>query len=61
MEKYKQNVSISSIVGIILGSVMDVLPPTELIPLNCETHLHRNKLSIAGYSQINYELSSFNI
>jgi hypothetical protein len=39
---------------------MDALPPSELIPLNCETHLHRNKLSIAGHSQRNYALSLIN-
>lgn len=39
---------------------MDVLPSSELIPLNCETHLHRNNLSIAGHSQRNYALSLIN-
>lgn len=39
---------------------MDVLPPAELIPLNCETYLHRNELSIAGHSQRNYALSLIN-
>lgn len=39
---------------------MDELPSYELIPLNCETHLHRNKLSIVGHSQRNYALSLIN-
>jgi hypothetical protein len=39
---------------------MDTYPPSELIPLNCETHLHRNELSIVGNSQRNYALNLIN-
>lgn len=39
---------------------MDELPPSKLIPLNCETYLHRNKLSIAGHSQRNFALNLIN-
>lgn len=36
---------------------MDEYPNNDLIPNNCEPHLHRNKSSIAGHSQRNYALS----
>lgn len=34
----------------------DTMPSQELIPLNCEVHLHKNPLSVFGNSQRNYAL-----
>lgn len=35
---------------------LDEMPNQELIPSNCEVHLHKNPLSIFGNSQRNYAL-----
>ena len=34
----------------------DILPKKELIPENCEVHLHLNKESVVGHAQRNYAL-----
>lgn len=39
---------------------MDELPKKELIPLNCEPHLYREKGSVVGHAQRNYALSIIN-
>jgi hypothetical protein len=36
---------------------MDELPKKELIPLNCEPHLYREKGSVVGHAQRNYALN----
>ena len=35
---------------------LEELPKKELIPINCETYLHKNKYSNYGHSQRNYAL-----
>jgi hypothetical protein len=35
---------------------MNMLPPQELIPNNCEIHLHRNPQSTVGHSQRNFAI-----
>ena len=39
---------------------MDELPNKDLIPLNCEPHLYREKGSVVGHAQRNYALSIIN-
>ena len=36
---------------------MDELPKKELLPLNCEPHLYREKGSVVGHAQRNYALN----
>ena len=38
----------------------NILPNKELIPENCEIHLHTNEKSIVGHSQRNYALDLIN-